>query len=51
MVHTRQFIHDGKVLDKRDKRLARISKKARLTKKLHKAIIELAEILSLITPI
>ena len=36
MVHARQFIHDGKSLDKRDKHLARISRKARLTKRLHK---------------
>ncbi len=36
MVHARQFIHDGKSLDKRDKHLFRISRKARLTKKLHK---------------
>ena len=35
-VHARQFIHDGKSLDKRDKHLARIRRKARLTKKLHK---------------
>jgi putative transposase len=36
LVHARKFIHDGKSLDKRDKHLARISRKARLTKKLHK---------------
>lgn len=36
LVHARQFIHDGKSLDKRDKHLARIRRKARLTKKLHK---------------
>ena len=36
LVHARKFIHDGKSLDKRDKHLARIGKKARLTKKLHK---------------
>ena len=36
LVHARQFIHDGKLLDKRDKHLANIRRKARLTKKLHK---------------
>ena len=36
LVHARQFIHDGAALDKRDKHLARIRRKARLTKKLHK---------------
>ena len=36
LVHARQFIHDGKSLDKQDKHFARISRKARLTKKLHK---------------
>jgi putative transposase len=36
LVHARKFIHDGKSLDKRDKHLARISRKARVTKKLHK---------------
>ena len=36
LVHARKFVHDGKSLDKRDKHLARIRKKARLTKKLHK---------------
>lgn len=36
LVHARKFIHDGNSLDKRDKHLARISRKARLTKKLHK---------------
>jgi len=36
LVHARKFIHDGAALDKRDKHLARISRKARLTKKLHK---------------
>ena len=36
MVYARKFIHDGKSLDKRDKHLARIRRKARLTKKLHK---------------
>lgn len=35
-VHARQFIHDGEALDKRDKHLARIRKKARFTAKLHK---------------
>lgn len=35
-VYARQFIHDGKSLDKRDKHLSRIRKKARLTKKLHR---------------
>lgn len=35
-VHARKFIHDGKSLDKRDKHLARIRRKARLTQKLHK---------------
>ncbi len=35
-VYARKFIHDGKSLDKRDKHLARIRRKARLTKKLHK---------------
>ena len=35
-VFARKFIHDGKSLDKRDKHLARIRKKAALTKKLHK---------------
>lgn len=35
-VHSRKFIHDGKSLDKRDKHLARIRRKAKLTKKLHK---------------
>lgn len=35
-VHGRKFIHDGKSLDKRDKHLARIRRKARLTKNLHK---------------
>lgn len=35
-VLARKFIHDGKSLDKRDKHLARIRKKAALTKKLHK---------------
>ena len=34
-VYSRKFIHDGKSLDKRDKHLARIRRKARLTKKLH----------------
>ncbi|MEM8830781.1 MAG: transposase [Cyanobacteria bacterium P01_G01_bin.19] len=41
LVHARKFIHDGKSLDKRDKHLARISKKARLTKKLHKGFAKL----------
>ena len=36
IVHARKFIHDGRALDKRDKHLARIIRKARLTKKLHK---------------
>ena len=36
LVHARKFIHDGKSLDKRDKHLACIRRKARLTKKLHK---------------
>ncbi len=36
LVHARKFIHDGKSLDKRDKHLARIRRKAKLTKKLHK---------------
>ena len=36
LVHARKFIHDGKLLDKRDKHLANISRKARDTKKLHK---------------
>ena len=36
LVHARKFVHDGEALDKRDKHLARIRKKARLTKKLHK---------------
>ena len=36
IVHARKFIHDGKSLDKRDKHLANIRRKARLTKKLHK---------------
>ena len=36
LVHARKFIHDGRSLDKRDKHLARIRKKARLTKNLHK---------------
>ena len=31
-----QFIHDGAALDKRDKHLFRIRRKARLTKKLHR---------------
>ncbi len=35
-VLARKFIHDGRSLDKRDKHLARIRRKARLTKKLHK---------------
>lgn len=35
-VHARKFIHDVAALDKRDKHLARIRRKARLTKKLHK---------------
>ena len=35
-VFAREFIHEGKSLDKRDKHLARIRKKAALTKKLHK---------------
>ena len=41
LVHARKFIHDGKALDKRDKHLARIRKKARLTKKLHKGFAKL----------
>jgi IS605 OrfB family transposase len=36
LVYARKFIHDGAALDKRDKHLARIGRKARLTKKLHK---------------
>ncbi|MGL6344842.1 MAG: IS200/IS605 family accessory protein TnpB-related protein [Waterburya sp.] len=36
VVYARKFIHDGIALDKRDKHLARISRRARLTKKLHK---------------
>lgn len=40
-VHARKFIHDGKSLDKRDKHLARIRRKARLTKKLHKGFAKL----------
>lgn len=36
LVYARKFIHDGAALDKRDKHLARIRRKARLTKKLHK---------------
>lgn len=35
-VHARKFIHDGKAIDKRDKHLARISRKAKITKQLHK---------------
>ena len=35
-VKARQFIHNGKALDKRDKHLAAIRRKARLTKNLHK---------------
>ena len=36
LVHARKFIHDGAALDKRDKHLFRIRRKAKLTKKLHK---------------
>ena len=36
LVHARKFIHDGAALDKRDKHLSRIRRKASLTKKLHK---------------
>jgi IS605 OrfB family transposase len=36
VVHDRKFIHDGAAIDKRDKHLSRISRKARLTKKLSK---------------
>jgi IS605 OrfB family transposase len=36
LIHARKFIHDGAALDKRDKHLSRIRKKARLTKKLHR---------------
>ncbi|BAZ47365.1 hypothetical protein NIES4102_44110 (plasmid) [Chondrocystis sp. NIES-4102] len=41
LVHARKFIHDGASLDKRDKHLARIRKKASLTKKLHKGFAKL----------
>ena len=41
LVHARKFIHDGKSLDKRDKHLANIGRKARLTKKLHKGFASL----------
>ena len=41
IVHARKFIHDGAALDKRDKHLARIRRKARLTKKLHKGFARL----------
>lgn len=40
-VVARKFIHDGKALDKRDKHLATISRKARQTKKLHKGFAKL----------
>lgn len=40
-VQARKFIHDGASLDKRDKHLARIRRKARLTKKLHKGFARL----------
>ena len=40
-VIARKFIHDGKALDKRDKHLATISRKARQTKKLHKGFAKL----------
>jgi putative transposase len=40
LIHARHFIHDGKSLDKRDKHFARISRKARLTKKLHKGFAQ-----------
>lgn len=40
-VYARKFIHDGKSLDKRDKHLARIRRKAKLTKKLHKGFAKL----------
>lgn len=40
-VVARKFIHDGKALDKRDKHLATISRKARQTKKLHKDFAKL----------
>ena len=41
IVHARKFIHDGQALDKRDKHLARISRKARLTKKLHRGFAKI----------
>ena len=41
VVHARKFIHDGAALDKRDKHLARIRRKARLTKNLHKGFAKL----------
>ena len=41
LVHARKFIHDGASLDKRDKHLARIRRKASLTKKLHKGFAKL----------
>ncbi len=40
-IHARKFIHDGTALDKRDKHLARIKRKASLTKKLHKGFAKL----------
>ena len=41
LVHARKFIHDGASLDKRDKHLSRIRRKASLTKKLHKGFAKL----------
>ena len=41
LVHARKSIHDGASLDKRDKHLARIRRKASLTKKLHKGFAKL----------
>ncbi|MEM7590983.1 MAG: transposase [Cyanobacteria bacterium P01_A01_bin.83] len=41
LVYARKFIHDGALLDKRDKHLARIRKKASLTKKLHQGFAKL----------
>ena len=41
VVHARKFIHDGRALDKRDKHLSRIRKKAASTKKLHKGFAKL----------